>query len=651
MTLTGGIIRKGKVQFGDFTLDIREHSLRRRDRPIALRPKTFDTFAFLVERHGRLVTKDELLTALWAGVVVTEGTLTHCIEEIRDALGDDPRHPQFIQTVSRVGYRFIADLHPLSAELRDEPVLETDEYTAVKLRFSGTAASDPSTPEPPNAAVQIKAPSGHGKRAALVATMLVLIFLIVGGILWYSQPFSSKTITSLAVLPFENLSGNMEEEYFADGLTDALISDLARIGRLRVISRTSVMHYKAQRKTLHEIGQELQVDAVVEGSVFRSGDQVRTTASLITTASERRIWGGTFERNKGDLLTLIREMTRTVASEIKIELTAAEQAELSPSHSTDSPAYELYLKGRYHWNMRSPGGFQKAIEYFERALKADSQYAPALIGLADCYNLLGDYDLLEPNLAFPKGRAASLRALAIDSTLADAHASLAFAVTRYDWIWAEAEHEYKRAIALNASCSNAHHWYALFLATQGRMTEAKAEIARALELDPLSQIIATNRAWVCYFAGENDEAIAVCRDVLRRDSLFASAHIKLGWALEQRDLHAEAQLEFTKATEIVGDNPVFRSMRARSLALQGNRRKAVTLIAEVIDESHSRYVPGYHVAAAYAGLRERALALQWLKKSLEERSGWLIWLNVDPKFESLRLEPEFSMLLDSLRLR
>jgi len=639
-----------KFQFGDFHLDVRDHTLKRLGRTIPLRPKSFETLAYLVEHHGRLVTKDELLTTLWAGVVVTEGTLTHCIEEIRDAVGDDPHHPRFLQTIPRVGYRFIGEMLSTAEETTNEEV-EESEYTALKVKFRDGSMADIDTTAPARNEPLFRPQLGVLQRVALTIGIVGLLLAAAAGAFWYLHRDRSEIITSVAVLPFDNLSGNPEEEYFADGLTDALISELAGIRKLRVISRTSVMQYRANRKPLPQIGSELLVDAVVEGSVFRSGDRVRTTAALITAASEHRIWGETFERDQRDMLALIREMARTIAGEINIELTSTEQANLASGTSVEMPAYELYLKGRYHWNKRTSDGFRKGIDCFQRALNADSQYAPAFVGLADCYNMLGDYDLLPPKMAFPTGRAASLRAIALDSSLADAHASLAFAAMRFDWNWPEVEKEYIRAIGLNPSCSNAHHWYALYLATRGRFAEAKEEIRKAQILDPLSTIILANLAWVLYFTRENDQAIAVCREVLQRDSTFVSAHIKLGWSYEQHRLYREAQTEFEKAIASGGDDPALLSMLARAYALQNERGKAIALINRVIDQSSRLYVSGYHVAAAYVGLGEKTRALEWLRKSYDERSGWLAWLNVDPKFDDLRGDPRFVALLDSLKLR
>jgi TolB-like protein/DNA-binding winged helix-turn-helix (wHTH) protein len=638
-------------RFADYALDIREHTLKQSDQPIYLRPKSFETLAFLVERHGRLVTKDELLERLWTDVVVTEGSLTHCIEEIRHAIGDDPHHPQFIQTVPRVGYRFIAEVREPHEGSTEEEVVEEEEYTAVKVRFRDEDAEDiaPYRSDTPTS-TRLSLP-GRSKRKGMWFAGFGIVMLIAITAIFFFRIGRSGTINSLAVLPFENLSRDPEQDYFADGLTDALIAEIAKIGRFKVISRTSAMQYKNSRKSLSTIAEELHVDGVIEGSVLRSGRRVRITAALIAAGGERRLWGETYERDQSDMVNMLRVMARTLAQEIPIELTPAEQARFSSGSSVDPEAYELYLKGRYHWNKRTEVGFRKGIDCFERALSRDPYYAPAYVGLADCYNMLGDYDVIEPTAAFPKARAAALQALTIDKSLADAHASLGYSTMRFDWNWPEVEKEYELAIASNPSCSNAHHWYGLYLAMRGRFDEAGEEMQKASTLDPLSLIIIANRAWVHYFAREYDQAIAVAGEALHLDSTFASAHIKLGWAYEGKRSYPEARAEFRKAMDLIGNDPPVVLFLAHTYAMEGARVDALALIRQVVERPTPHYLSHYHVAAAYAGLGDNERSLEWLKKAYEERSSWLPWLNVDPKFDGLRGIPRFDALVDSLGLR
>lgn len=605
-------------RFGDFEVNVAEHTLKRAGHMMSLRPKAFDTLVFLLAHHGRLVTKDELLASLWPGVIVTEGTLSHCIEEIRAALGDDPHHPVFVLTVPRVGFRFIAEI----VEAPPAPLKGTGVGFAQRI---GTLPG-----------------------RVLIGTTLLAAVLLTLAFLFWPRPETNRLLTSLVVLPFENLSGDAGEEYFADGLTDALIAEVARFEGLRIISRTSAMQYKHARKTLSEIAGELHVDGVVEGSVFCSGDRVRVTAALVTAGAEHHLWNATYERDRGDLAALVRVMARTIAGEIHVELRETDQSRQNSLRAVDPAVYEMYLKGRYFWNKRTPEGFNRGIEYFDQALMADPEYAPAYAGLADCFNMLGDYDALPPMTAYPKAKAAALHALAIDNTLADAHASLAFAAMHSDWTWPEVEKEFQLAIALNPNCSNALHWYALFLTTQGRFADARETMKEALALDPLSMIVRTNSAWVLYFAGDDGAAAGLCRDALQLDSNFLSAHIKLGWAYEDMGRYREARGEFERALTLGGEDPAVSLMLARVAALEGQRKEALSLIEKASAAGGNRYIPCYHVAAAYAGLEDHETAIRWLNRAYRERNGWLSWLNVDPKFRKLRAYPGFAALLDSL---
>ena len=633
-------------RFADFVLDVKDHTLTRSGLPVHLRPKSFDTLVYLVRHHGRLVTRDELLEAIWAGVVVTDGTLTHCIEEIRVALDDDPRNVRFLQTVPHLGYRFVAEVGERGGDACDIEIVEED-ISTVSVRVCGSG----SDAVPGGGQPELHA-AGKWWRRALLPAALVVITGCVLGVLWFarSQHTPGRAITSLAVLPFQDLGRVQDEDYFAEGLTDAMIGELARIRALRVISRTSVMQYKNSTKPLTSIAAELQVDGIIEGSVFRSGERVRISAALISSEGERHLWSETYEMDQRDIVGRLRTIACTLAREISIELPQEEQEGSLAGRSVAPAVYEQYLKGRYHWNKRSAEGFWKGIECFERALNEEPSYAPAYVGLADCYNLLGDYDYLPPRAAFPKARAAALQALSIDGKSAEAHASLAFAAMRFDWNWAEVEREYRLAAEMSPSSSCVHHWNGLYLAMRGRFDEAGPELDRAHALDPLALIITANRAWVRYFAREYEQALGLCREALDLDPGFISAHVKLGWVYEQMHRYPEARAQFQRAIDSDPGNPVFRLFLAHTCAVQGERQEALALIREAASAARGNYLPAYHVAAAYAGLGERRSSMEWLRTAYRERSGWLPWLKVDPKFDVLRGEPDFEALLDSLQL-
>ncbi|MBI3950869.1 MAG: tetratricopeptide repeat protein [Acidobacteria bacterium] len=475
----------------------------------------------------------------------------------------------------------------------------------------------------------------------VVAVLLGL--LTVSGLYLYNE--SNQTIKSLAVLPFVNLTADPEQEYFADGVTDMLIADLAKLRALGVISRTSVMRYKGTRKSLPEIGRELNVDAVVEGSVLRSDDRIRITAQLIHAATDRHLWVATYERDVRDILSLQREISGNIAQEIRITLTPQEQARLTSAGQINPAAYEAYLKGRYYWNWRVGEGFNRAIGYFQQAVELDPNYALAYVGLADCYNLLANYDLLPPREAVPKAKAAAKKALELDGTLAEAHASLAFARMYYDWDWQGAESQFQRAIDLNPNYAAVHHWYSLYLAMMGRSDEAMAEMRRAQELDPLSLIINTNVGWLYYFARQYDQAIGQCRKVLEMDANFFSARVKLGWTYEQRGMHEQAIAEFQTVLNVSSDDPALRAMLSRGYALSGRRDEAVRILHQLGEQSQRSYVSPYLIALVYTGLGEKDQAFDWLEKAYENRCGWLAWLRVDPKLDSLRSDSRFADLL------
>ncbi len=361
-------------------------------------------------------------------------------------------------------------------------------------------------------------------------------------------------IRSLAVLPLENLSGDASQDYFSDGMTDELITELGQISELRVISRTSAMTYKGAHKSLPQIARDLNVDAVVEGTVLRSGNQVRITAQLILAAADKHLWAQSYEGDLRDTFALQKQVARSIAEQIRIELTPHEQAALKNVKRVNPDAYEAYLKGRYFWNKRTADGLKKAIDYFNQAIEKDPSYAPAYAGLADSYALLGDweYGVLAPKEAYPKAKAAATKAIELDSTLGEAHISLAFCLDGYDWDWESAGREFRRGIELNPGYATGHHWYAWHLTALGRNGEAVAEIKKAESLDPLSLIISADLAEELLIAHRYDEAITQSRKTMDLDPRFAVAHYELGQAFVQKHMYNEAIAELQKAIELSG---------------------------------------------------------------------------------------------------
>jgi TolB-like protein/DNA-binding winged helix-turn-helix (wHTH) protein len=564
---------QGAVEFGRFRLLPHRRELRADGVAVELGGRAFEVLMVLTEARGTLVTKDEIMARVWPDTVVEENNLVVQISALRRALGEDR---DFIRTVSGRGYRFNAEIRSLVADTGGKTGLEPE----VVPDASTSPSSDLPPPVPSLIGRETPPEEGADLRAGAVGLAdgltspkrplrpvpwrlfgFGLALVLAASLSWvlYSRNQASPKIRSLAVLPLESLSGDASQDYFADGMTDELITDLGQISALRVISRTSMMTYKHVHKLLPEIARELDVEAVVEGTVLRSGERVRITAQLIRVPVERHVWAQSFEGDLRDTLVLQKSVARSIAEQIQATLNQREQAALEHSKIVSAEAYEAYLKGRYFWNKRTGDGLKKAIEYFNHAIEKNPKYAEAYTGLGDAYALSGDweYGVLSPEDAFPEAKVAAIKALALDDNLAEAHISLAFILDLYDWDWESAEKEYKRAIALNSGYATAHHWYAWHLIVMGRNGEGIAELRKAQSLDPLSLIISADLADALCIAHLYDESVQQSRRTLEMDPSFAIAHYELGQAFEQKRMLNEAIGEFQRAIELSGGNEVF----------------------------------------------------------------------------------------------
>ncbi len=647
-------------RFDDFTLEPRDRCLRKDGQEIYLRPKAFQTLLYLVDKCGHLVSKDELLDQIWAGTIVTDTAMTHCINEARKSLGDDAHQPRYIKTIPGSGYKFIA---PVSKVHTTEEEIIEEEFVTMKVtmadqdqKFPVDLNTDKLTDGPLASLFQsprrfpahsLAYLARFSRKIILFAGILVV--LIFSGLFFYD--LIHPDIQSLAVLPLTNLNADSSQDYFDDGMTEALITELAKISSVRVISRTSVMQYKRVHRPLREIAQELDVDAVVEGSLFYSGDRVRINVQLLQVRPERHLWAESYEREMIDILKLQNEVTKSIADEIKANLTPSEHAHLTQTRQVYPEAYQSYLKGRYFWNKRTPEGFHKGIDFFEKAIDLDPTYAKAYAGLADCYNGLYDFDLLAPADAAPKAKSAAMKALAIDSTLADAYTSLGFVTARYDWEWLGAERNFQRAIELNKNYSISHHWYALHLAMMGRFDNAMAEIKKALDLDPLSLIVNANVAWIHYFAGQYDEAEQQLKKTVAMNSDFLSAHVKLAWVYEQQAKYEQAIDQFYIALALSGDDANVLALLGSCYALAGKTNESKKIIYQLTATSKQRYISPYWIAMIYACLGDKDNAFHWLNQAVKERSGSLVWIKVEPKLDRLRSDPRFAEFITTIGLR
>jgi serine/threonine protein kinase/Tfp pilus assembly protein PilF len=456
-------------------------------------------------------------------------------------------------------------------------------------------------------------------------------------------------VHSIAVLPLAMDSGDPQEDYFADGITDALITELAQISTVRVISRTSVMVYKNAKKPLPLIAKELAVDDVVEGSVQRSGGKVRINAELIQASTDHLLWAKSYERDLRDILSLQSAIAKAIVDEVKINVTPQEQARLAKSNSVDPQAYELYLTGRFYWNKRSVEGVTKSISYFERAIASDPSYALAYAGLADSYHALPELTTAPVAEALPKARTAALKALQLDGSLAEAHSALGTVKEDFDWDWAGAEQEYNRAIELSPGSSTTHAFYSNLLLEQGRFREAVSQAKFAQQLDPLSMLANDNLSAVLYFSGAYDQCIDQCLRTLELDSMSPQAHRHLGQAYAQKQRYADAITELKKAVELSNGNDEAVAELGYAFAVSGNKTQARGLMQQLMHSAHGQ-VSRYRLATIYLGLGEIDKVFDCLQYAVKERSPGVVHLKISPLFRSVRSDPRFQQLLKDMGL-
>jgi TolB-like protein/DNA-binding winged helix-turn-helix (wHTH) protein/Flp pilus assembly protein TadD len=640
------------IRFGAFELDVRSGELQKQGRKIRLEGQPVQVLICLLESPGELVTREELHRKLWPAdtFVNFEHGLNAAVKRLRQALNDSADTPRFVETLPRRGYRFIAPIQAVDVSGDGPAVSVTPAVTEVPATQDLPEAKDHGQVNLSERTV------GFVRQRRLLAWGASgVALLVVLGIftVWVLRPGSHPppVIRSLAVLPLENLSGDASQEYFSDGMTDELITELGQISGLRVISRTSVMTYKGAHKSLPQIARELNVDSVVEGTVLRSGNQVRITAQLILAAADKHLWAQSYEGDLRDTLALQAKVARSIAGEIRIELTPHEQAVLKNAKRVIPEAYEAYLKGRYFWNKRTADGLKKAADYFNQAVEKDPSYAQAYAGLADSYALLGDweYAILAPKEAYPRAKAAATKALELDSTLGEAHISLAFCLDGFDWDWESAGREFRRGIELNPGYATGHHWYAWHLTALGRNDEAVAEMKKAASLDPLSLIISADLAEELLIAHRYDEAITQSRKTMDLDPRFAVAHYELGQAFVQKHMYNDAIAELQKAIALSGGSSTCTSNLAYAYAVSGMKNEAVRILNDLKNRSNHAFSNAPEIALVYVGLDEKDQAMAWLERAYAERFSPGVLLR--PAFDPLRSDPRFQDLLRRIGLK
>ena len=630
-------------RFGEFSLDPQSRMLRRGGTTVPLTPKAFDVLLLLVENAGRIVAKDELMKAVWPDSFVEESNLTQTIFMVRKAL-EETADRRYILTVQGQGYRFLV---PVTETTNNGPEIEA--------------------PVPPPDAVsvpEIRLPSprrARDWRAAVIASAAIALVLILAYAIW---PWRSRRGAAeqpdkimLAVLPFENFTGDAGQEYFSDGLTEEMISQLGNLdpAHLGVIARTSVMHYKHSQELIPEIGKDLGVQYVIEGSVRRDSKRVRITAQLIQVKDQSHLWARQYDRDLGHLLELQGEIALEVANEIEFSLSgrrpieAAREAAAPVSGAKSYEAYDLYLKGRYFWNKRTAEGFRQAADYFQQAIDKDPNYGRAYAGLADTFSLMSTWYLGPQNELMPRARTVALRALALDESLAEAHASLALIKENYDYDWVEAEKEFRRAIQLDPQYATAHQWYAESLSWQGRFEEAFAESDHARRLDPLSLIIASDYASILYDSRQYESAVKQCRSVLELDPNFGHA----------RDLMIASYLQLGRYDEAIDginrwaardEGPWALTLKAVVYGRSGHAEEARRALAKLEQISRSRADRTATLLVAYSGTGQKGRVIDLLQRAYSEHSNAVVQIKVDPMYDPIRSDPRFKDLLRRLGL-
>lgn len=640
------------VRFDRFELDLRAGELRKGGTRIRLQEQPLQVLQALLEKPGQVVTCEELQKRIWPAdtFVDFDHGLHAAVNRLRTALSDSAERPRYVETVSRRGYRFIGNVEP-----SDHP--------------------------PPTPVVSINPPirkpaprfwnSWTGMIGGFGAALAIAAALVAGNVYglkdWLLGTAPSHPFHSLAVLPLENLSGDPKQDYFADGMTEELITQVSKFGNLKVISRTSIMQYKGSKKSLREIAGELHVDAVVEGAVQLVGNRVRITAQLVDGASDEHIWADRYDRELSNVLLLQSEVAGDIAKQIDLQLTPQQQLRLrANAHPVNPDAYQSYLLGRYYWNMRTGPGLAKAGQYFAEAIQKDPKFALAYSGQADYFaylTVLGGPEILKPRDAMAQARTAAAKALQLDDSLAEAHASMGNILHNYDWDWAAAEREYKKAIDLNPNYAMAHHLYAHLLIETGRREQSLAEAQRALELDPYSPFVNNGLARQYYLSRDYEKAAAQCLIGLQINPAYFPARIQLALAYEQTGKLPEAISELEQAAGLIAgsggppnsaqppiDVPVVHALLGHAYAISGRKSDALKELSKLQAAAAKRYIPPSYFAILWMGLGDNKQALTWLDRGYKDRSEHMLYLGLEPLVDPLRSDPHFVSLLKEVGL-
>ena len=631
--------RSGSLAFADFTLDLLARELLRNGSRVRLQDQPFQILVILTQRAGEVVTRQDLRSHLWPAdtFVDFDNSLNAAMAKIREALGDSSEAPRFIETLPRRGYRFIGGV-----TAKEEP---SDGQASGILAVPSGGRKVPS----PSLGFAVER---HRIRelwvfAAAGLALVALAVLVVS--LRSSKPKPTGPIDSVAVLPFVNASTETNLDYLSDGITEGIINSLAGLPNLRVIARTSVFRYKGHHFDPKKVARELDVRAIVTGTVVQHGDGISVTAELVDIIDDRQLWGQQYTRKLADLAGIQGEIASEISDRLRLRLSEQAKEHLLRPYPPDPEAYRLYLKGRYFWNTGTPDGLKKAVEHFQEAIAKDPGYAPAYAGLAECYNDLGALLFEVPKEVMPKAKAAAMKALEIDEGLAEAHGALGWAEWSWSWDRVAAEREFNRAIILNPNSSVAHHRYGIFLSHLGRFREGVTEGKRARDLDPLSPMILAFLAYDYMGGGQYDQAISELRSALALDPSLGMVQTTIPWVYALQGRHAQAlavcQALPKQALAVTGENQGPALGVAWVYAVAGRKAEAERLLNAFKQLSAREYVDPYSIAEVYAGLGDKDRTFEWLERAYREHSVAMVWLKADPFWEKVRSDPRYEDLL------
>lgn len=656
-------------EFGPFRLDTVKRRLVRDGEVVSLTPKAFETLLVLVENSGRVVEKDDLMDKVWAGLAVEENNLTQNISALRKALGERRDEPQYILTVSGLGYRFIASVKEswadqegkADAPIESEPVtqkgLRSDQNGSEQGNSGQDISIKPAASAPENFRAATDAATdkkSEWRKWALVA-LVALIFLAGGAYLFLrhekkveaTAAASTSQIHSIAILPFKSLGTEGADEYLGLGMADALITKLSSIGQINVRPTNAILKYTNAEEDLGTAGRELGVDSVLEGRVQKSGDRLRVTVQMIRVSDGAPLWGDKFDEKYTDIFAVEDRISEEVVEALLPTLTGAQKQQLTKHYTENPEAYQSYIKGRYFWNKRNDEGLRKAISYFEDAIIEDPNYALAYAGLADAYATLGVVEDVAPQENMPKARSAAMKALELDDGLAEAHASLGYVKHRFEWDWAGAEREFKRAIELNPQYATAHQWYGWYLLSLGKFDEALDEFKLAQQLEPLSLYTNLTLGTPYFYLRQYEKAAGQYSRVVDMNPDFWLAHWWLAKTYEQEGKYDEALAEYQKMAKLRGENLSQFPIVGYLYAISGKEAEARKILEES-ERARNQHVPPYPMAVISMGLGEKERALEWLEKSLKERETVMIFLKIDQRFDGLHTDPRFLQLVKEL---